>query len=357
MIARTGYRSGGPEEYLKHLDEFVAAHQTIVRMRGEVAGVQGIDRAKLLDQLIEAYAKLGNEPEDVKTWTAEIIALDADNQAGLKIKYQYRQLVSEADALKRDRKFEAAKTAYDQALELPGISGEQKQDAYYSRGECFFHAQDFVGVVACLKQAAEAAPDSSKATAIQEMLQQFAPAAEAQEAVAKLKGQLETAQGLDRARVLDQLLDARTTLSRSVPDPELARDTDTWAREIVELDAQNEAGLTSKYGVRVLLADARQLLRDQKLDEAHAALDKALAIPGVAGEPLLELHLAKAKCYAAQEEFENSIDACQKAIEAAPASGRAQSVRSQMQAAQAELDKRKAKEQAPAEAPKPTEPN
>jgi len=353
LIARTGYRPGGPDAYLKHLDDFATAHEAIVRMRGEVAGVQGLERAKLLDQLIEAYAKLGVEPDDVKTWTAEIISLDAENKAGLKLKYEFRQLMSEADALKKNRKLDEANAVYEKALELSGISGELRQDAYFAQGECLFYAKDFVGVVARLKLAAEAAPTSSKSATIQAMLERFGPTAEAQETVAKLKGQLDAAQGLDRARILDQLLDARTTLSQSDPDPELVRDADTWAREIVELDAANEAGLKGKYGVRVLLADAQQLLRDKKLDEAHAALDKALAIPEVAGESLLELHLAKAKCYAAQEEFEKSVDACQKALEAAPASARARSVRSQMQAAQAELDKRKAKEQPQIEAPVP----
>lgn len=356
MIARTGYRPGGPEKYVEHLKEFVSAHETIVKMRSEVANVQGLDRAKLLDQLIDAYAKLGAEPDDVKAWTAEIISLDADNQAGLKLKYEFRQLMSEADALKRGRKFAEAKDVYAKALELPGISGELKQDAYFATGECLFYAKDFPGVVASLKQAIEAAPDSSKVANIQAMIQRFEPTAEAQLAVASLQGQLDGSQGLDRARLLDQLLDARSTLSRMVPDPQLARDTEVWSREIVDLDAENAAGLKAKYGPRVLLADAQQLVREQKFDEAHAVLAKALAMPDVAGEPLLELHLAQANAFAAQEKFEQSVDACQKALAAAPTSRRAGSVQAVMRRTQAELDKRKAKEQPQPEAAAPKSP-
>lgn len=344
MVARTGYRPGGPEKYLEHLKEFVAAHETIVKMRSEVANVQGLERAKLLDQLIDAYAKLGAEPEDVKTWSAEIIALDPDNQAGLKLKYEFRQLMSEADALKRGRKFAEAKDVYAKALALPGISGELKQDAYFATGECLFYARDFVGVVASLNQALEAAPDSAKVASIQGMIQRFAPTAEAQQAVAALRGQLDGAQGLDRARLLDQLLDARSTLAPMVPDPELARDTEAWSREIVGLDAENAAGLKVKYGPRVLLADAQQLVREQKFDEAHAVLDKALAMPDLAGEPLLELHLAKANAFVAQEKFQQCLDACQQALEAAPTSSRAGNVRALMRRAQTELDKQKAKD-------------
>jgi thioredoxin-related protein len=356
LIARTGYRPGGPEEYLKHLAEFVTAHETIVRMRTELAGVQGLDRAKLLDQLIEAYAKLENEHSDIKTWSEEIVALDAENKAGLKVKYQFRQLLAEAEGLKRNRKFDEAKAAYDKALALPGISGELKQDAYFDQGECFFNSRDFVAVVACLKQAVEAAPDSSKAANIQTMLQRFAPMAEGQEAVAKIKTELEAAQGVDRAKLLDQLLDARTKLSQSMPDPDLAQDTEKWSQEIVTLDAENKAGLKSKYEVRVLLTEAQNQLREQKFDQAHAALDKALALPGLAGEPLQEVLLVKATCHASNQEFQKTLDCCQKALEAAPESSHARMIQSLMQRAQAELDRQKAKEQPKTEEAKPEEP-
>ena len=333
LIARTGYRPGGPEEYLKHLAEFVTAQETIVRMRTELAGVQGLDRAKLLDQLIEAYAKLENEHPDIKTWSEEIVTLDADNKAGLKVKYHFRQLLAEADGLKASGKFDEAKAVYDKALALEGISGELKQNAYFDQGECFFNSKDFVGVVACLKKAAEAAPASPKAANLQEMIQRFAPMAESQEAVAKIKSQLDAAQGLDRAKLLDQLIDARTKLSQSMPDQDLAQDTAKWSQEIVALDAENKAGLKSKYEVRVLVTEAQSRLQEQKLDEAHAALDKALALPGLAGEQLQEVQLAKAVCYAAQQEFQKSLDCCQKALEAAPESPKARNVRSLMQRA------------------------
>lgn len=355
LIARTGYRPGGPEEYVKHLAEFATAHETIVRMRTELAGVQGLERAKLLDQLIEAYGKLENEHPDIKAWSDEIVSLDAENKAGLKVKYQFRQLLAEADGLKQNRKHEEARAVYDKALALPGIRGELRQDAYFAQGECFFYSQNFVAVVACLKQAVEAAPASSQAANIQAMIQRFAPMAEGQEAVAKIKGQLGAAQGLDRAKLLDQLLDARTKLSQSMPDPDLAQDTEKWSQEIVALDAENKAGLKSKYEVRVLLTEAQSRLRDQKLDEAHAALDKALALPELAGERLQEVQLAKAACYAAQEEFQKSLDCCQKALEAAPQGPDAGNVRSLMQRAQAELERRKAKEHPKTEHPKTEE--
>lgn len=352
LIARTGYRPGGPEEYVKHLMEFVTAQETIVRMRPALAASQGLDRAKLLDQLIAAYDKLGNDHPDLKTWSGEIIALDADNKAGLKVKYHFRQLLAEASDLKGNQKYDEAKAVYDKALALEGIGGEMKQDAYFAQGECCFYLRDFVGVVACLKKALEAAPGSSKTANIQAMIERFSPTAEAQETVAKATGQLDAAQGLDRAKLLDQLIEARTKLAQAVPDPTLAQDVEKWSPEIVALDAENKAGLKNKYELRVLMAEAQNLLRAEKWDEAHAALDKALAVPGLAGEQLQEVYAAKANGYASQNDFEKTRDACQKALDAAPDSPQVRMIRNLLQRAESELAKQKTKEQTPAAEPK-----
>ena len=247
VIARTGYRPDGPEEYLKHLTEFVQTHDSILKLRAELATVQGLDRAKVLDQLAEAYGKLDNPSDELDAWGKEIIALDADNKAGLKAKYEFRVLLAKAAKLKETREFDEAKRVLDQALAMPGLTGEQKQDAYFSQGECFFAVQDFAGIVACLKQAHEAAPDTEKGSAIQDMLQRFSPVAEAQATVTKIKAELDKAEGLDRAKLLEQMIDARSKLAQFTRDASLAQDIEKWTQEIIALDADNKAGLRDKY--------------------------------------------------------------------------------------------------------------
>jgi tetratricopeptide (TPR) repeat protein len=106
-----------------------------------------------------------------------------------------------------------------------------------------------------------------------------------------------------------------------------------------------------------LLAEAQKLLQTQKLDEAHAALDKALALPGLAGEQLLEVHATKARCYFAQQDFEKARDSCQKALDAAPDTLQAREAKSLLQRAERELEKRKVKESPPAAEPKPVAAN
>ncbi len=89
VIARTGYRDGGPDPYLKLLAELPKIYENVEAMKGKLDKAQGLDRAKLLDQIVEGYDKLGNESDEVPGWAKEIIALDPDNKAGLKVKYEF----------------------------------------------------------------------------------------------------------------------------------------------------------------------------------------------------------------------------------------------------------------------------
>ena len=38
VIAKTGYRAGGPEEYVKHLADFTAIYENVVKMKGAGQG-------------------------------------------------------------------------------------------------------------------------------------------------------------------------------------------------------------------------------------------------------------------------------------------------------------------------------
>ena len=65
VVARTGYREGGPQPYLKQLAGFLTTWQNVVNLRKQLPDAQGIDRAKLLDQLVQDYNKLNNPIGDL----------------------------------------------------------------------------------------------------------------------------------------------------------------------------------------------------------------------------------------------------------------------------------------------------
>ena len=131
-------------------------------MKQELAEAKGLDRAKLLDQLVDAYLKLNNEIDELQTWSEEIVSLDADNKAGLKTKHQFRLFMAECAAMKKKRKWDEAKAAAEKALALAGITGEQKQGVYMALAEMASVRKDFAGIVDCLGKALDAEPEQSQ---------------------------------------------------------------------------------------------------------------------------------------------------------------------------------------------------
>ena len=263
-------------------------------------GVQGLDRAKLLDQLIEAYGKLGNEHPDIKAWSEEIVTLDADNKAGLKIKYQFRQLLAEADVLKENRKFDEAKAVFDKAV---GPARHQRR----TEARRLLRPRRVLLPLEGLRRRRRLPEEGRRSRPGQPEGGEHPghdPAFRSDGRRPRGRRQDQGASGRRSGpgpRQIAGPADRRPDQApQSIPDPDLAQDIEKWSQEIMALDAENKAGLKSKYEVRVLLTEAQSRLRDQKLDEAHAVLDKALALPGLAGEPLQEVQLAKAVCYAAQ---------------------------------------------------------
>ena len=132
----------------------------------------GIERAKLLDELIQANAKLQMygaaklTPAEVSKWTAEIVELDADNSAGLKIKYEFAKALGEASMLARTKKFEDGLAAIDKALAISGVTPEQKQEGLMARGTNYLIQKNYEKSLESFKQAEEAAPQGPRVAII-----------------------------------------------------------------------------------------------------------------------------------------------------------------------------------------------
>jgi len=89
-FAKTGYRDGGPEPYLKHLEELKQVLTQRDELLAKADKAEGEEKAQLLDQ---ALALL---PEDVVTEHYEdlikqIVQLDAKDKLGLRTKYYAAQ--------------------------------------------------------------------------------------------------------------------------------------------------------------------------------------------------------------------------------------------------------------------------
>jgi thioredoxin-related protein len=316
VIARTGYQEGGPEAYLKHVAGFSTIYQNVVALKGKLDKAQGIERAKLLDEIVEGYQKLGNEAKEVAAWCKEIIALDPDNKAGLKVKYEFPLALKDAQELLQTGKSAEAKAAVDAALALKGIPGEMRQNGYLLKVQIAFMEKKFVDAVAALKLAKEAAPESPLAKRIEAGIQQFSKVAEAQEAANKLEAGLDKVTGLDRAKLLDKLIDVKQKLAQF--DPEARGNIEAWTKEIITLDADGKAGLKKKYQFKAALADAAELLQAHKTDEANVALDKALETAGASGDDVQAAQFLKARICLTEHNNAQGAKHLKLALDAAP---------------------------------------
>jgi protein disulfide-isomerase len=333
VARRVGYSDGGPQDYMKQLAELPAIYENVVASKTKLDKAKGLERAKFLDQIVDGYHKLGNESDEVADWGKEIIALDPDNKAGLKVKYQFAMSLSEARTLARSGKTAAAGQVMDAALALKGVPGEMRQDGYMIKVEAAFRAKNFVNVVSALKSAKEAAPESEMGKRIDPMIAQYSKVADAQAAAKKLEAGLESVSGMDRAKLLDKLIDAKQKLLQF--DPSSHSEIAKWTQEIISLDADGKGGLKKKYQFRTALADVQELMQVGKFDEANAALDKALESAGKDGDEVQSGLVLRAQMAFMQHRNAEGVECLKKALAAAPASQDAASIKSML----ARLDK------------------
>ena len=204
----------------------------------------------------------------------------------------------------------------DKALALKGVPAEMRQQGYMTRSQVYLMEKKFTAVVATLKEAKEAAPESQFAKRIDAFIAQFDKVAEAQEKADKLEARLAKSEGIDRAKLLDKVIDAKQKL---LPyDPQAGANVKKWTKEIIALDADNKAGLKKKYQFRMVLADALELMRADKADEANAVLDKALASAGDSGEEVQQAQLCKAQLAFMHHDQKAGVACLKKALAAAP---------------------------------------
>ena len=153
----------------------------------------------------------------------------------------------------------------------------------------------------------EVTPEGPEAAKINKELQRLAHVAEVLEKIAKIKPDLDKAEGVERAKLLDQLTDLYPTIcgfpsvfdkgkGPNENDIGAAKNAnrDAWSKEIISLDAENKAGLKNKYLFDLLSVEASKLIWKGKLKEGEAAFDKAIALKGIPPERLQDAYHSKA---------------------------------------------------------------
>lgn len=354
VVAKTvGYDGSSAAKYVQRLIKFLDEHAEVVKITKELPKAKGLDRAKLLDKLIDDYVDLGTENEDIPGWDKEIVKLDVDNKAGLKAKHEYRIYLVDFTGLVADGKASEAKAlaekmlalpgltaqqqldvylglcqlyqatsqaaeavaAADKAIAIPSLTSEQKQEAYFAKCVSYFVQGDFVAVIATAKKGQAVVPGSEQATRLASVIEKIQPMADAQQTVGKQKAELPKLKGIDRAKAIDKLVEAWDKLGGKSRDVSAAQ-VDKWSREVVTLDADGKAGLKVKYQFRNLLTDASKL--ERRPGDYRAAIEKALALPGLTAEQVQLGRFNMAVSYLKSNDLKNGFDQLQKAHDAAP---------------------------------------
>ena len=176
--ARTGYRPGGPEAFLKALDELRPAKASRDDLLEDAAKATGAEKAKLLDrtlQVLEAYGvTVGNDD-----MVHEIVEADKRRRGGTQT--EIRTAVEHprrAEHRQRRRFRRHANMKLDTILKNENLKPDHKQGVYYLKAQIFAAKKDKSGILATLKLAQLAAPETpvgrELATLIPELEKQYA---------------------------------------------------------------------------------------------------------------------------------------------------------------------------------------
>ncbi|HUT25441.1 MAG TPA: thioredoxin family protein [Sumerlaeia bacterium] len=171
--ALTGYRRGGPESYLKDLADFrtkkVRKDQLLARAKD--AQITGMDRAKLLDEIIQT-AQEEIAVKCHKKEMEEIVELDKDGKGGLRGKYELKLRTAEAERAMEARDFATADKVYQGILDDLKPTSGSLQNILYAKSAALFFQGDKASAEKHLREALKAAPNGERAKFIQTTLDQ-----------------------------------------------------------------------------------------------------------------------------------------------------------------------------------------
>ena len=159
--------------------------------KGKLGAAKGVDRAKLLDQIIEGYEKLGNstkkQGEQVAAWSKEIITLDPDNEAGSEVKYEFPMKIDRGGGTRQGGRARRGQGAVEQGTGGQGRSGGNAAGRLHGPGPGICETEGkFVDLVAALESCQGSCPGKSERRAkIDSLIEQFGKVAEEQETVAQ----------------------------------------------------------------------------------------------------------------------------------------------------------------------------
>lgn len=192
----TGYQAGGPEEYVKHLDELRGQKKTRDEGLASASKLEGVAKAKALTAVLKSMSltdgMVANFYGDV---VEQIKASDPSDETGFAkeaaLKERIAGLKTGLNGHIQKKDFEGAIGFIDAALQEGGLPDDDTQQLMMTRGMFFAQLKKFDDAIKAIDEAKAFAPDSPWAANMDKIKQRFEEekAAAASPAEAKTPGE------------------------------------------------------------------------------------------------------------------------------------------------------------------------
>ncbi len=177
--AMTGYQPGGAEAYVAHLEQLKAQKAKRDAAMAAAAEAEGVEKARLLDEALQAVG-----PQLAAMVYADqieqIIALDADNAAGLKEQYEpvmeairMQALMMRIMPMLQTGDFAGADARIDQILAEEDITTQARQFLTATKAQIAMQTGDLPASTRLIDEAIAIDPDSEIASALTQARQQL----------------------------------------------------------------------------------------------------------------------------------------------------------------------------------------
>lgn len=169
--AATGYEAGGPEAYVKHLDELRAKKAVRDESFATAAKASGVEKAKAL---VAALAALGLKDGLISNFYGDVAeqikAADPKDETGFGMasaaQARLTAIQSELGVCARKSDHAGALAVMDKALKEGGFDTEETQKMMMTRAMIFGKLKKFDEAIKAMDEAKALAPDSERAAAI-----------------------------------------------------------------------------------------------------------------------------------------------------------------------------------------------
>jgi len=308
QYAKTGYKAGGADAYLKHLDELRRNRPTPAEEPAVLPVAPSPTGGLWTENAVEAMAQAAKEKKDLlmdftgSDWCGWCKKLDAE---------VFSQPAFQAEAAKR---FVCLKLDFPH--ERPLSVETKKQNAEWARRFSINAYPTIVLADATGKPYAKTGYQAGGADAYLKQLDQLLKARQRRDRALAVAQKA----GLERAKALDAALSAL--------DPSLVGAYADEVEEIVRLDPENKMGVKAKYEAMSLMNRFDAAVRERRLQEAIALADQALKCVGATGEAAQDILFKKGEVLNRTQDKAGAKQALQDALQAAPNSPKAAKIRS-----------------------------